>query len=40
MVMEYTSLQLPRIEDKFDSHNAVLFSDMSSVNLDKVRFMR
>lgn len=39
MVMEYTSLCLPRIEDKFASHNTLLFSHMSSLNLDKICFM-
>lgn len=40
VVMEYTSLMLLRIDDKFGSYNALLFSDMSSLNLDKIRFMR
>lgn len=40
MMIEYTSLQLPRIEEKFDRHNVLLFSHMSSLNLDKIRFMR
>lgn len=38
MVMEHISLL--RNEDEFDSNDELLFSDVSSLSLDKIRFMR
>lgn len=37
---EFASFQLLGVGDRFGNHNKLLFSDKSSLNLDKIRFMR